>query len=62
MMATLEAELRQLDRRIACLTRNRDAVAEYVEAVRTHRPDGPAGLPPDGPNSAGRPLDRRSPG
>jgi DNA-binding transcriptional MerR regulator len=36
MIATLEAELEQMNRRIECLARNRDAVAEYLEAVRIH--------------------------
>lgn len=37
MIATLEAELEQMNRRIECLARNRDAVAEYLESVRVHR-------------------------
>jgi DNA-binding transcriptional MerR regulator len=37
MLATLEGELDRMDQRIACLSRNRDAVAEYLEAVRNHR-------------------------
>lgn len=34
MMATLEREREQLDRRIRCLTRNRDAITSYLEALR----------------------------
>jgi DNA-binding transcriptional MerR regulator len=34
MMATLEREREQLDRRIRCLTRNRDAIVSYLEALR----------------------------
>jgi DNA-binding transcriptional MerR regulator len=37
MLATLEGELKRMDDRIACLTRNREAVADYLEAVRTER-------------------------
>ncbi|MFG2833039.1 MerR family transcriptional regulator [Streptomyces sp. NPDC048434] len=37
MIATLETELEQLNQRIECLTRNRDAVAEYLESVRDYR-------------------------
>ncbi|MGW7276149.1 MerR family transcriptional regulator [Streptomyces sp. NPDC054864] len=41
MIATLETELDQMDQRIDCLTRNRDAVAEYLESVRNYRSSGP---------------------
>ncbi|MEV4759157.1 MerR family transcriptional regulator [Micromonospora sp. NPDC049559] len=34
MLATLERERDRMTERIACLTRNRDAVAEYLDAVR----------------------------
>ncbi|MFF0431464.1 MerR family transcriptional regulator [Streptomyces sp. NPDC004327] len=34
MIATLECETERMDRRIRCLTRNRDAVVEYLAAVR----------------------------
>jgi DNA-binding transcriptional MerR regulator len=34
MLATLEGELARMDRRIACLARNRDAIAEYLAEVR----------------------------
>ncbi len=40
MLATLELERDRLTERIECLTRNRDAMAEYLEAVRgDNRPD-----------------------
>jgi DNA-binding transcriptional MerR regulator len=35
MIATLEQERDSLDRRIQCLTRNRDAISAYLEALRT---------------------------
>ncbi|MER5308681.1 MerR family transcriptional regulator [Streptomyces sp. NPDC002773] len=34
MLATLEEERDRMTERICCLTRNRDAVAEYLDAVR----------------------------
>jgi hypothetical protein len=34
MLATLESERDRMTERITCLTRNRDAIAEYLEAVR----------------------------
>ncbi|QKG18697.1 MerR family transcriptional regulator [Actinomadura verrucosospora] len=34
MLATLEAELDSMSRRIECLARNRDAIAEYLDEVR----------------------------
>ncbi|MFD3513590.1 MerR family transcriptional regulator [Streptomyces sp. NPDC058657] len=34
MLATLEAELERMTARVECLRRNRDAIAEYLEAVR----------------------------
>lgn len=40
LLATLEDEREQLDRRIRCLTRNRDAMTAYLEAVRQHTPGG----------------------
>ncbi|MFI9117119.1 MerR family transcriptional regulator [Streptomyces venezuelae] len=43
MLATLENERDRMTERIRCLTRNRDAVAEYLDAVR----EAPA--PPVGP-------------
>ncbi|MFG2139557.1 MerR family transcriptional regulator [Streptomyces sp. NPDC048650] len=40
MLATLELERDRMTERIACLVRNRDAVAEYLDVVRgTTRPD-----------------------
>ncbi|MFJ3767184.1 MerR family transcriptional regulator [Streptomyces sp. NPDC090082] len=41
MLATLEGERDRMTDRIRCLTRNRDAVAEYLDAVR----EKPAGTP-----------------
>jgi DNA-binding transcriptional MerR regulator len=35
MLATLESERDRMSDRIAFLTRNRDAIAEYLEAVRS---------------------------
>lgn len=35
-IATLERELERMTQRIECLTRNRDAVAEYLDAVRAN--------------------------
>ncbi|MCX4685645.1 MerR family transcriptional regulator [Kitasatospora purpeofusca] len=37
MIATLEQELSGMSARISCLTRNRDAIAEYLAAVRVDR-------------------------
>ncbi|KOG33206.1 MULTISPECIES: MerR family transcriptional regulator [Streptomyces] len=37
MLATLEGERDRMTERIRCLTRNRDAVAEYLDAVREKR-------------------------
>ncbi|MEV4238552.1 MerR family transcriptional regulator [Nocardia sp. NPDC050408] len=34
MLATLERERERMSDRISCLSRNRDAIAEYLEAVR----------------------------
>ncbi|MGW8364278.1 MerR family transcriptional regulator [Streptomyces wedmorensis] len=39
MLATLEDERDRMTERIRCLTRNRDAVAEYLDAVREKRSD-----------------------
>ncbi|MEU9888363.1 hypothetical protein [Sphaerisporangium sp. NPDC051011] len=54
MIATLERERDLMTERITCLTRNRDAIAEYLDAVR--RGDHPEPAPesprrPDGPRS-----------
>jgi DNA-binding transcriptional MerR regulator len=47
MIATLEREREQMDARIRCLTRNRDAIDSYLEALRNCTADdtrpGPAG-------------------
>lgn len=40
MIATLEHQLDRMTERVDCLTRNRDAIAEYLDAVRD-------GTPPD---------------
>ncbi|TVT60852.1 MerR family transcriptional regulator [Amycolatopsis rhizosphaerae] len=37
MLATLEHELERMTHRIHCLARNRDAIAEYLDAVRSTR-------------------------
>ncbi|MEU7136818.1 MerR family transcriptional regulator [Streptomyces sp. NPDC046261] len=34
MLATLERERDRMTRRVECLTRNRDAIADYLDAVR----------------------------
>lgn len=34
MLSTLETELERMTARVECLRRNRDAIAEYLEAVR----------------------------
>lgn len=40
MLATLERERDRMTERITCLTRNRDAIAEYLDVVRdNHSPD-----------------------
>ncbi|WP_433757910.1 MerR family transcriptional regulator [Nocardia sp. CA-135398] len=36
MLATLERERDRMSDRITCLSRNRDAIAEYLEAVRAN--------------------------
>jgi DNA-binding transcriptional MerR regulator len=43
MIATLEREHEQMDRRIRCLTRNRDAIAGYLAALRNRTADGAGG-------------------
>jgi DNA-binding transcriptional MerR regulator len=42
MLATLEAELDRMSRRIECLARNRDAIAGYLGEVRAHAGAGAA--------------------
>lgn len=34
LIATLEQERERIDQRVRCLTRNRDAIASYLEALR----------------------------
>ncbi|MFC9856752.1 MULTISPECIES: MerR family transcriptional regulator [unclassified Streptomyces] len=56
MLATLEHELDRMTERIACLARNRDAVAEYLDEVRRDeagRDDRADGRPGD--RTQGRP-------
>ncbi|MFC9589540.1 MerR family transcriptional regulator [Streptomyces sp. NPDC056944] len=43
MLATLEDERDRMTDRIRCLTRNRDAVAEYLDAVREKLAAGSSG-------------------
>ncbi|MCB5906562.1 MerR family transcriptional regulator [Streptomyces pinistramenti] len=44
MLATLECELDRMTSRIQCLTRNRDAIGAYLDAVRdNHRPQAAVG-------------------
>jgi DNA-binding transcriptional MerR regulator len=38
MIAILERERKQMDRRILCLTRNREAISAYLEAVQGRNP------------------------
>jgi DNA-binding transcriptional MerR regulator len=42
MIATLERQRDRMTERINCLTRNRDAVSEYLDAVRSCSPRDPA--------------------
>ncbi|GHE37193.1 MerR family transcriptional regulator [Streptomyces longispororuber] len=42
MLATLERERDRMTQRVACLTRNRDAIAEYLNEVRATRARQPA--------------------
>jgi DNA-binding transcriptional MerR regulator len=48
MLATLEHELARMDDRISCLTRNRDAVADYLATVRAGAPAPVPAVPPPG--------------
>ena len=41
MIATLEHERDQIDARIRCLSRNRDAITTYLGALRDCRSDAP---------------------
>jgi DNA-binding transcriptional MerR regulator len=45
MLATLEEERDRMTTRIRCLTRNRDAITEYLEAVRAGARAGTAPRP-----------------
>ncbi|WP_439679616.1 MerR family transcriptional regulator [Embleya sp. MST-111070] len=45
MIATLEHERDRMTERVNCLIRNRDAIAEYLDAVRTDRPLEPTTAP-----------------
>ncbi|GGR84850.1 MerR family transcriptional regulator [Streptomyces aureoverticillatus] len=40
MLATLERERDRMAQRVECLTRNRDAIEEYLAAVRAKRAEG----------------------
>ena len=40
MLATLEAERDRMTRRAECLLRNRDAISEYLDAVREYNSAG----------------------
>jgi len=40
MIATLEHERDRMTQRISCLERNRDAIADYLDAVRTYDHSG----------------------
>lgn len=51
MLATLEPERDRMTARIECLVRNRDAVAEYLEAVRNNTRRDPD-TPDDGSTAA----------
>jgi len=41
LIATLERERERMDSRIRCLSRNRDAISAYLDAIRG-RPTAPA--------------------
>lgn len=50
LIATLERERDQMDARITCLTRNRDAISAYLDTARrapAPRPEPPAPAPSD---------------
>ncbi|MFI7100921.1 MerR family transcriptional regulator [Streptomyces sp. NPDC050161] len=46
MLATLECELDRMSSRIQCLTRNRDAIGAYLDAVRDNRGPQTVGAAP----------------
>jgi DNA-binding transcriptional MerR regulator len=52
LIATLEHEREQIDARIRCLARNRDAIAAYLDATR-HRQRRGGGRAAQAPGSAG---------
>jgi hypothetical protein len=60
MLATLELELDRMTARIETLTRNRDAVAEYLTAVRKTRRPGPRHVKYTEPPSSRRLTGRAS--
>lgn len=45
MLATLERERDRMTRRVQCLTRNRDAIEEYLTAVRAKRDEAESATP-----------------
>ncbi len=45
MISTLETERDRMTERITCLTRNRDAIADYLDAVRAYDPDAASDVP-----------------
>ncbi|WP_256640536.1 hypothetical protein [Streptomyces murinus] len=47
-MATLERERDRMTQRIECLLRSRDAISDYVEAVRVNQARGASGVSRDG--------------
>lgn len=53
MLETLEQERDRMTRRIRFLTRNRDAIAEYLGAVRARIGSAPGGEDPLGREAAG---------
>ncbi|MFD7549728.1 MerR family transcriptional regulator [Streptomyces sp. NPDC059816] len=52
MIATLEHERDRMTERVACLVRNRDAIAEYLDAVRAYDA-APGSAPPAPPAPPG---------
>lgn len=48
MIATLEEQRNRMSERVECLTRNRDAIAEYLDAVRDGNPPDRVPLEPAG--------------
>jgi DNA-binding transcriptional MerR regulator len=58
LIATLELERDRMTARIDCLARNRDAVADYLDAVLELRPGGASDL--GGKSQLGEGVDQRS--